>query len=65
VNDAESSQEDDAFRPAGCWTGAMLMLAVVALLPTCMLGILVLTSRLEGWLARGEPRGARGEPRDR
>jgi hypothetical protein len=29
---------------------SLLMLAVVALLPTCLLGILALTSRLEGWL---------------
>jgi hypothetical protein len=30
----------------------MLMLAVVALLPTCLLGLLALTSHLEEWLAR-------------
>jgi len=39
------------------WSGrltdvSMLMLAAVALLPTSLLGILVLTARLEGWLAR-------------
>jgi hypothetical protein len=65
---AESSRQDDAFRPAGCWTGtddiperagngrltgvSVLMVAVVALLPTCLLGILALTSRLEQWLGR-------------
>jgi hypothetical protein len=31
---------------------SMLMLAVVALLPTCLLGLLALTSHLEEWLAR-------------
>jgi hypothetical protein len=86
VNGAESSQEDDAVPLAGCWTAprtsaqrgrltgvSVLMLAVVALLPTCLLGILALTSRLEGWLARadlsatepGELRGAHDPPRDR
>jgi phosphatidylglycerophosphate synthase len=52
---------------------SLLMLAVVVLLPTCLLGLLALTARLEGWLARadgsateaGEPRGAYGEARDR
>jgi hypothetical protein len=52
---------------------SVFMLAVVALLPTCLLGILALTSRLEGWLRRpdlsasepGEPRGSRDGPRGR
>jgi phosphatidylglycerophosphate synthase len=52
---------------------SLLMLAVVVLLPTCLLGLLALTARLEGWLARadrsateaGEPRGAYGEAPDR
>jgi hypothetical protein len=33
---------------------SVLMLAVVALLPTCLLGILALTSRLERWLGRAD-----------
>jgi len=48
---------------------SVLMLAVVALLPTCLLGILALTSRLERWLGRAdqsatEPGEPRGEHRD-
>jgi hypothetical protein len=48
---------------------SVLMLAVVALLPTCLLGILALTSRLERWLGRAdrsatEPGELRGEHRE-
>jgi hypothetical protein len=48
---------------------SVLMLVVVALLPTCLLGILALTSRLEKWLGRAdrsvtEPGELRGEHRE-